>query len=77
VSRSLQSEYASVVDYLARHPSVSRQKDIADALRVSEAKVSRDLKKLKGQGRVQSKRQWRSNAITFTPRRNGGLHAVI
>jgi uncharacterized membrane protein len=77
VSLTLKPEYSSVADYLARHPSVTSQKVIADALRVSEAKVSRDIKKLKGQGKVKADRKWRSNQITFTPRRNGGLHAVI
>jgi hypothetical protein len=74
---SLQPEFSSVSDFLAMHPSVTNQKVIADALGVSQAKVSRDIKKLKGQGKVKVKKNWRSNAVTFTPRRNGGLHAVI
>jgi hypothetical protein len=69
--------YTSVEDFLARHPSVTSQKVIADAMGVSQAKVSRDIKRLKGRGKVKVEKTWRSNAVAFTPRRNGGLHAVI
>jgi hypothetical protein len=78
VSLSLQPTYASVEDFLARHPSVTNQKVIADAMGVSQGKVSRDIKRLKGRGKVKVEKNWRSNAVTYTPRRNGGvLHAVI
>lgn len=77
VSLSLQPKYASVEEFLAMHPSVTSQKVIADAMGVSQAKVSRDIKRLKGRGKVKLDRNWRSNAVTFTPRRNGGLHALV
>lgn len=77
VSLSLQPRYASVEDFLAMHPSVTSQKVIADAMGVSQAKVSRDIKRLKGRGKVKLDRNWRSNAVTFTPRRNGGLHSAV
>jgi hypothetical protein len=64
---SLKSEYETVAEFLAREGSAPSQKAIAQRMGVSQAKVSRDLKKLKGQGKVQLERNWRSNAV----RRNG------
>jgi uncharacterized membrane protein len=77
VSLSLEpKEYASVEEFLAANPSVSKQKDIAAGMKVSEGKVSRDIKRLKGRGKVKADRNGRSIAVTYTPRRNGGLHAL-
>ena len=70
------SRYASVEEYLAANPSVTSQKVIADDMKVSEAKVSRDIKRLKGRGKVKADRNGRSNAVTYTPRRTGGLYAI-
>ena len=75
-SSSLKSESETVAEFLAREGGASSQKAIAKRLGVSEAKVSRDVKKLKGQGKVKLERKWRSNAITHAWR-NGGLHAVV
>lgn len=77
VPLTLEPKYASVEEFLASHPSGSKQKDIAKALKVSEAKISRDIKRLKGRGKVKADRNGRSNAITLAPRRNGGLHALV
>lgn len=78
VSLTLQQpKYASVEEFLAANPSVSKQKDIATGMKVSEAKVSRDVQRLKGRGKVKSDRNGRSNAVTYTPRRDRGLHAIL
>jgi hypothetical protein len=70
------SRYASVEEYLAANPSVTSQKVIAKGMNVSEAKVSRDIKRLRGRGKVKADRNGRSNAVTYTPRRTGGLYAI-
>jgi hypothetical protein len=77
VPLTLQPKYASVEEFLATNPSVTSQRVIADALRVSEAKVSRDIQRLKGRGKVKADRKGRANSLTYTPRRNGGLHALV
>jgi hypothetical protein len=71
------TKYASVEEFLEIHPHVTNQKVIAEKTGFSPAKVSRDIKWLKGRGKVKVEKTWRSNAITFTPRRNGGLHALV
>jgi hypothetical protein len=77
VSLPLQPKrYASVEEFLAANPNVSKQKDIAKATGFSEPKVSRDLKHLKGRGKVKADRNGRANALTYTPRRTGGLYAI-
>ena len=70
--------YASVEEFLEIHPHVTNQKVIVEKTGFSPAKVSRDIKRLKGRGKVKVEKTWRSNAVTFTPRRNGErLHVVI
>lgn len=75
VPLTLQPKSKTLAELLAVQPSWPSQKAIADAMGVSQAKVSRDLKKLKGQRKVEAKRDWRSN--TIIARRQGVLHAVI
>lgn len=70
-------QFTSVEEFLAANPSGSKQKDIADALRVSEAKVSRDIKRLKGRGKVKVDQNGRTNSVTLAPRRIGGGLQVI
>lgn len=76
VSLSLQPSYSTVEEFLAANPSVTSQRVIAKEMKVSEAKVSRDIKRLKGRGKVKADRNGRANALTYTPRRTGGLYAV-
>jgi uncharacterized membrane protein len=69
-------QYASIEAVLAANPSVSSQTDIADAMGVSKAKVSRDIKRLEGRGKVKvARKNGRTNAVTLAPRRNGASHA--
>lgn len=78
VSLTLQPKrYASVTELLASQPGASLpQVEIAKALKVSEAKVSRDVKRLAGQGRVKVDRNGRTKNITLAPRRIGGFQAI-
>ena len=72
VPASLKTKPETVAEYLAIHGSATSQRAIAHALGFSEAKVSRDIRKLKGQRKVEAKRIHRANNIT----RNGGtFHA--
>lgn len=66
---------STVSEALRRQPEWTNQQAIADALGVSKGKVSKDLKKLKGQRKVETKRNGKSNAVIA--RRDRGLHAVI
>lgn len=67
---------ASVSTALRLQPEWPNQQAIADALGVSKGKVSKDLKRLKGQRKVETKRNGKSNAV-IARRNGGGLHAVI
>lgn len=69
-------KYVSVEEFLADHPGGSKQKDIAKGLRKSEAKVSRDIKRLAGRGKVKVDHSGRTKFVTLAPRRNGGLYAI-
>ena len=72
---TLKSESKTLAELLAVQPSWPSQKALADAMGVSQAKLSRDLKKLKGRGKVEAKRNWRSNAITARKGNGSTLHA--
>lgn len=66
----------TVSSALRIQPEWPSQQAIADALGVTKGKVSKDIKKLKGQRKAETKRNGKANAVIA--RRNGGvLHAVI
>lgn len=66
---------SSVSAALRMQPEWPNQQAIADALGVSKGKVSKDLKKLKGQRKAETKRNGKSNVVVA--RRNGGLHHAV
>jgi hypothetical protein len=69
-------QYASVEEFLAANPGGSKQKDIVKGTGFSPAKVSRDVKRMKGRGKVQvGHKNGRTHSVTLAPRRNGASHA--
>jgi hypothetical protein len=65
----------TVSSALRMQPEWPSQQAIADALGVTKGKVSKDIKKLKGQRKLETKKNGKSNAVIA--RRQGVLHAVI
>jgi hypothetical protein len=69
-------QYASLEEFLTANPRGAKQSDIAKALNVSKAKVSRDVKRMQGRGKVKvDRKNGRTNSVTLAPRRNGASHA--